>query len=211
MRNTIISLVLLLVCIINTTQAQEPAGQFPFTSVRPVTPEDIEGKTLADLKIMRNEIFARHGHTFKSEDLRKHFESQTWYSATLADASSLLTPLEKQNVDFIKKWETRIATTSDFDSFYELFTKAVANGDVAKLSELVHIDYFFTSKEDFISRYKDVEDEIREAVQNNTPRPRGNDEFDLFYGEFYSDVQYKWVEITKIGCCWYIHAFQRAG
>src|SRR5690349_19454793 len=107
MHNVIIILLLIAASRIES-HGQEIPGLYPFTSQRVVADADIEGKTLAELKIMRNEVFARHGHTFKGEDLKTHFAAQPWYKATTTDASPLLTTLEKQNVDFIKRWETRI-------------------------------------------------------------------------------------------------------
>ena len=40
---------------------------------------DLENQSNADLKLLRNEIFARHGHSFESEELRKYFNRQPWY------------------------------------------------------------------------------------------------------------------------------------
>ncbi|HPH45470.1 MAG TPA: YARHG domain-containing protein [Chryseolinea sp.] len=191
--------------------AQDTAGKYPFTSTRALAKEDIEEKSQQELKIMRNEIFARHGHTFKSEDLKRYFASQSWYTASTADASPLLTPLEKQNADFIKKWETRITNTSDFDTFFEIFSNAIEQDDVNKLIELVLIgtDSYFTSADEFKKRYA-----IEKAQLNlepfGTPRDLG-DEKRLYYGEFYSQVQYQFVIFKKVGCCWYIEALQKAG
>ncbi len=40
----------------------------------------VSSKTPKDeLRLLRNEIFARHGHVFKSEDLRGHFSRTSWY------------------------------------------------------------------------------------------------------------------------------------
>jgi hypothetical protein len=158
---------------------------------------------------MRNEIFARHGHTFKSEDLKKHFASQSWYNATTADASALLTPLEKQNIDFIRKWETRMTNTSDFDAFFQLFTDAIEKDHANKLADLAFIGDSFQSVDDFKEFY------TREKAQINlepwgTPRDLG-DERRLAYGEFYSQVQYQYIIFKKIGCCWYIESFQKVG
>ena len=39
----------------------------------PLTVEDLEGKTAAELDIMRNEIYARKGYIFKRKDLKNYF------------------------------------------------------------------------------------------------------------------------------------------
>jgi hypothetical protein len=38
-----------------------------------------ETKTPAELRLLRNEIFARHGRIFKTPDLREFFSKQSWY------------------------------------------------------------------------------------------------------------------------------------
>lgn len=80
-------------------------GKFPIASQRLLTQEDITGLNKWDLKVMRNEIFARHGYIFKTPDMKTYFENQPWYSGTEADVTRMLSPTEQQNVSFIKKHE----------------------------------------------------------------------------------------------------------
>lgn len=47
-----------------------------------------------ELRLMRNEIFARHGYIFKSADLRNHFSKQPWYNARYSNVDAMLTPIE---------------------------------------------------------------------------------------------------------------------
>lgn len=46
---------------------------------RVVTTADLEGMSLAELRIARNEIFARHGRQFKDTMLNQWFYSKVWY------------------------------------------------------------------------------------------------------------------------------------
>ena len=52
------------------------AGRFPQGSQRYLSYTDVEYLSSRDLKIMRNEIFARHGYIFKTSDIIQHFNSQ---------------------------------------------------------------------------------------------------------------------------------------
>lgn len=81
--------------------------RYPFTSTQIVTDELLEKTSKADLKIMRNEIFARHGYIFTTEAMKKHFEAQTWYKPTSNNVDELLNEVEKINIDRIKKAEAR--------------------------------------------------------------------------------------------------------
>lgn len=81
------------------------AGEYPQSSARLLTEKDVENIRPADLRIMRNEIYARHGYSFKLEDMRKHFDAEDWYMAVSQDISDRLTDKEKKNAALIKRYE----------------------------------------------------------------------------------------------------------
>ena len=72
---------------------------------RLLTESDIYGYTKNDLRILRNWIYARHGYRFKTADMRSFFENEPWYEGRYDDVSSMLTDIEQQNVEFIKRHE----------------------------------------------------------------------------------------------------------
>ena len=78
-------------------------GKYPEGSTRNLNESDLAGKSNWDLRIMRNEIFARHGRRFKSADLRNYFMSQSWYNPQFDEVQ--LTEIEKRNVEFLKSYE----------------------------------------------------------------------------------------------------------
>ncbi len=80
-------------------------GSYPEGSKRYLDYNDIYGKTKWQLRVMRNEIFARHGYIFQSADLRNHFNKQPWYYPAYNDVTGMLSNVEKYNVDFIKRYE----------------------------------------------------------------------------------------------------------
>lgn len=59
--------------------------------------------TIADLDIMRNEIFADYGYKFKSEKWQKYFAKQSWYNPRYDDVNDQLTKIDKANVATILK------------------------------------------------------------------------------------------------------------
>ena len=64
--------------------------------------QDIADCTKGELRIMRGWIYARHGYIFKSQDLRDYFSKIGWYEPRYSDVSSLLSDVEKKNVEFLK-------------------------------------------------------------------------------------------------------------
>ncbi len=80
-------------------------GMFPMTSERYLTHDDVAGLSKRQLRLMRNEIFARHGYIFKSQDLIDHFNAQSWYTPVSRDVTHELSDIEIKNIDFIKRYE----------------------------------------------------------------------------------------------------------
>lgn len=91
------------------------AGQYPQSSTKDLKEADVENLRPADLRIMRNEIYARHGYGFKLADMRAHFEKQDWYMAVSQDITDNLTAREKKNETLIKRYENYGAEY--YDSF----------------------------------------------------------------------------------------------
>lgn len=93
-----------------------------FSSQREVTASDLDSMSLAQLRIARNEIFARHGRQFKDSMLNQWFYSKSWYLDISMKYSpddfdritpSPLSKLEIQNVEFIKNYEDTLMNTAD--------------------------------------------------------------------------------------------------
>lgn len=92
---------------------EEEEGEyiFPESDQRLLTEEDFEGKTKEELRLGRNEIFARHGRIFKTQDLNEWFESKEWYEGeyTSEEFSKYvqLNTYEKQNTELILAEENK--------------------------------------------------------------------------------------------------------
>lgn len=86
---------------------------FPSSSKSTVTEADLRPLSLAEMRIARNEIFARHGRQFKDPMLNKWFYSKAWYlrinpkySPAEFDARpDQMNAVEKANIAFILKTE----------------------------------------------------------------------------------------------------------
>ncbi|MEH7304535.1 YARHG domain-containing protein [Neobacillus drentensis] len=76
----------------------------PASDKRVMSVEDIANLTKGQLRLARNEIYARHGYIFKSQDLQTYFSSKSWYHPDHSFDGSL-NEVEKENVDFIKERE----------------------------------------------------------------------------------------------------------
>jgi hypothetical protein len=73
-------------------------GRYPETFQRVLGPNDLAGKQLPELRLMRNEIFARYGLRFGDPVLRAHFEKQPGYAPKMTSVDAFLSQNEHENV-----------------------------------------------------------------------------------------------------------------
>ena len=90
-------LIILLFIISSNLSAQEELS-YEFKN-------EMHSKSLSELKIIRNEFFAKKGYIFKSKDLNEHFSQFNWYVGTKSIEQIELSEIEKLKTDFIKKVE----------------------------------------------------------------------------------------------------------
>jgi hypothetical protein len=62
---------------------------------------DLKGLTAAELRVLRNTVFALHGYTFKDADLQKHFEKQRYYYPRKSFKQSDLSKEEREFVNLV--------------------------------------------------------------------------------------------------------------
>lgn len=90
-------------------------GVYPIASSRKLTYEDVENLLEEDLSYMRNEIYARHGYSFKKKEWRYRFEEFDWYMPMGVDIREQLTEIEAMNIDLIYEYETY------YEEFYDSY------------------------------------------------------------------------------------------
>jgi hypothetical protein len=84
---------MVILCLSHINAYASAGCKYPEASNRYLTSQDLAGKSVWDLKVMRNEIFARYGYRFKSEDMREYFNKQAWYKPEYDDVTSQLTEI----------------------------------------------------------------------------------------------------------------------
>lgn len=84
------------------------------SSTRLVTTSELTNLTPWELKVARNEIYARHGREFVHQDLQCYFNTKSWYATDPNFSESSLTQIENANVATIQGYE--ISTGSPLQS-----------------------------------------------------------------------------------------------
>ena len=81
-------------------------GRFSIASERALNMSILSHYSKEALGLMRNEILARHGYVFKSDDLSTYFLKQDWYEPEEGRADVRLSAVEQLNISLIKSAES---------------------------------------------------------------------------------------------------------
>ena len=91
----------------------DPASAYllPDSDSRYLTEEDLKGLTHEQLCFARNEIFARHGRIFKTQQIADYFNGKSWYRGTVsaeAFQDSVFNAYERANITLISNYEKKM-------------------------------------------------------------------------------------------------------
>jgi len=81
-------------------------GKYFKTKTELLSIENLKKMNNEDLKIMRNEVYAKYHYLFKSQKFSDYFSKQEWYSGYHQNVDDFLTEIEKENVKNIRQIET---------------------------------------------------------------------------------------------------------
>lgn len=98
-----------------TFEYNTDVGMYPQASSELLKEADVENMLEEELEVMRNEIYARHGYSFKDKEMRARFDSTSWYIPMGVDIREQLTDIEVQNIDLIYRYEEYYA--ENYDSY----------------------------------------------------------------------------------------------
>jgi len=77
------------------------------SSTRVISESELTDLTPWQLKVARNEIYARHGREFVHKDLQCYFGKKGWYKADASFSESSLSATETKNIATIKAYEDK--------------------------------------------------------------------------------------------------------
>lgn len=72
-----------------------------------VTQNDVAGLPRAELRRLRNTVYARHGRIFERMELQQYFDGRPWYKKRADYTDDDLTPVDRDNINLIRAAEDR--------------------------------------------------------------------------------------------------------
>mgnify|MGYP001293360746 CR=1 FL=1 len=86
----------------NATEAR------PLYYEREIGEDDLRGRSLRELSLLRNTIYARAGNPFRRPWLHAHFSAQSWYAPKETWDPSKITPVDKKNARTIADYDAAL-------------------------------------------------------------------------------------------------------
>ena len=120
-------------------------GRWPFTANSVVTRSKLRYYSPEELRLMRNEIMARHGYSFSSLDLQQHFGMKSWYHPLNDNNHIHLSLGEVLNVELIK------AEENDRDVEEQKMEESVTNYEVTVENEKQFLDELGSNRTIYIA------------------------------------------------------------
>lgn len=72
-----------------------------------VSQNDIAGLSRAELRRLRNTVYARHGRIFERMELQQYFDGRPWYKKRADYTDDDLSPIDRDNINLIRAAEDR--------------------------------------------------------------------------------------------------------
>lgn len=113
-------------------------GDMELFENKPISDQMLHGLSLNELRLLRNEVYARHGRQFQATWLSQYFFSQPWYTPDDNFKDEELSGFDKQNVETIVAYENKIHD----DLGRKLITRSLLEGlfveDAAKMRQEIY-------------------------------------------------------------------------
>ncbi len=128
-------------------------GDMQFFENKAITEQMLQGLSLHELRLLRNEVYARHGRMFRADWLQQYFFFQPWYNADENFKDESLSGNDKLNVETIVKYENKL--------HQELSTKPIASAlleglfieDASQMRQEIYARHGKVFKEPWLQKY----------------------------------------------------------
>lgn len=130
----------------------------PESNSRILEVKELSGMTKAELRIARNEIYARYGWQFESEELADYFEGKAWYVSGENVDDTILSDVERANIKLISEAEQTAPGTAETPLESDM---GIEGGTALTSLELGEMSEFLRKKDSYgflQSFYQDVRD-----------------------------------------------------
>jgi hypothetical protein len=128
-------------------------GDMQFFENRAITEQMLQGLSLHELRLLRNEIYARHGRMFRAEWLQQYFFFQPWYNPDENFKDESLSGTDKLNVETIVKHEQKIHQELSTKPITQALLDGLFIEDASQMRQEIYARHGKVFKEPWLQKY----------------------------------------------------------
>ena len=128
-------------------------GDMQFFENKAITEQMLQGLSLHELRLLRNEVYARHGRMFRADWLQQYFFFQPWYTPDENFKDEELSGNDKLNVETIVKYENRIHQELGTKPITQALLEGLFIEDASQMRQEIYARRGKVFKETWLQKY----------------------------------------------------------
>jgi hypothetical protein len=128
-------------------------GDLEFFENKLISERMLRGLSLHELRLLRNEVYARHGRIFKTMWLQQYFDSQSWYEPKEDFKDEDLSGDNRVNVETIVKYETKLHDSISSKPITHALLAGLFIEDVRKMRDEIYARHGKVFKDPWTQKY----------------------------------------------------------
>ena len=128
-------------------------GDMQFFENKAISEQLLHGLSLQELRLLRNEIYARHGRMFRAEWLQQYFYFQPWYNPDENFKDEELSGNDKLNVETIVKYENKIHEGLSTKPVTRALLEGLFLEDAGQMRQEIYARHGKVFKEPWLQKY----------------------------------------------------------
>jgi YARHG domain len=128
-------------------------GDMEFFEDKTISEQMLQGLSLHELRLLRNEIYARHGRMFRAEWLQQYFYTQPWYNPDENFKDEQLSGNDKLNVETIVRYENRIHEELSSKPIARALLEGLFLEDASQMRQEIYARHGKVFKEPWLQKY----------------------------------------------------------
>ncbi len=144
--------------LIDTIQKQQrrvaiSPGDMELFENKLVSDQMLRGLSLHELRLLRNEIYARHGRIFKTVWIQQYFGGQPWYDAKEDFKDEEISGSDKTNIETIVKYENKLHDSISNKPITRTLLQGLFLEDVRKMRDEIYARHGKVFKDQWTQKY----------------------------------------------------------
>lgn len=128
-------------------------GDMELFENRTITEQALHGLSLHELRLLRNEVYARHGRMFRADWLQQYFYMQPWYTPDQNFKDESLSGTDKLNVETIVRFENRIHQELSTKPITRALLEGLFLEDASQMRQEIYARHGKVFKEPWLQKY----------------------------------------------------------